>query len=243
MTSADAGEHWVLCNSGTSDVFNGVAYGNGVFVIAGAGPKSGTIFTSADGLNWTPQNSTNLAGLTGIAFGNRIFVAMASSGSRGFYLSRDGVSWVQKPSPITFQTISINFMANRFIATAQNGAVLSSPDGIFWTYRQLPTGYRYRASAASETQAVLVGDNGSIYSADLPSGSDTISLQMFRSKLADPLDLKLTGVPAHLYGIETSTNLIDWSSLTNLTLAATTNVSSLTTSNASNAQFFRGVNP
>jgi hypothetical protein len=109
--------------------------------------------------------------------------------------------------------------------------------------RQLPTGYRYRAAAGSQDQVVVVGDSGSIFSSDVGSQEDVISLGIAGLTNTNLFKLSVSGVAGHLYGIEASTNLVSWTGLTNVTLNATSNVASLTLSNAASAFFLRGVNP
>jgi hypothetical protein len=65
-----------------------VAYGNGTFVAVG---EKGTILSSIDGVNWSPQISGITDWLRGIAFANGYFVAVGDAGT--ILTSPDGMNW------------------------------------------------------------------------------------------------------------------------------------------------------
>lgn len=84
--SNDSGQRWQessnLGQPWTTKDLNAVAYGDGLFVIAGSGP---TILVSADaGITWRPITlgwDTPVTNLPGVAFGHGYFVAVAENGA------------------------------------------------------------------------------------------------------------------------------------------------------------------
>lgn len=95
ITSSD-GIHWKRQNSGRTDRFNSVAYGNGWYVAVGSGAsfgnKYGIIINSTDGIAWSVSKSTDKA-CESIIYGEDQFVVL-----NGGYLlsSKDGEKWMQK---------------------------------------------------------------------------------------------------------------------------------------------------
>jgi len=77
LTSPD-GTTWTARTSGTSNILNGVTYGNGTFVAVG---DNGTILTSPDGASWTPRTSGTSNWLFGVTYGNNTFVAVGDRGA------------------------------------------------------------------------------------------------------------------------------------------------------------------
>jgi hypothetical protein len=86
VTSTD-GSNWVLdqwrihgVEYGGSDFVNGIAFGNGQFVVVGGGwDAAPNILTSTDGVNWVPrQLSAPFPILYGIGYGNGRFVAVGN---------------------------------------------------------------------------------------------------------------------------------------------------------------------
>ncbi len=74
-----AGASWVDSTSESSieHLFNGVSYGNGIFVSVGG---EGKIYTSSDGSSWSSQDIVSdlsgMEGLNGGSYGNGTFVAV-----------------------------------------------------------------------------------------------------------------------------------------------------------------------
>jgi len=73
-----AGTTWTQRTSGTGNELEGVAYGNGRFVVVGEG---GTILTSPDGVNWAAQASGTGNNLEAVTYANGRFVAVGWFGT------------------------------------------------------------------------------------------------------------------------------------------------------------------
>jgi hypothetical protein len=124
----------------TGNNLSSVAYGNGLFAAVG---DSGTIVTSADGLNWTLRQWGGDFNLCGIIFGNGRFVVVGElapsrrlgPGPGTILTSTNGVSWFQQ-SPGTNGTYpsSITFGNGRFVAVGP-GTIMTSTDGVAWVVR------------------------------------------------------------------------------------------------------------
>ncbi len=106
-----------------STSLNAVAYGSGVYVVAGGG----TLLTSTDGATWTLQ-SMNCAPITDIAYGNNLFVAV---GGGPILTSSDGVHW--NPDSAASGVSNIVYGNGRFV----NG-ISTSTDGMNWMPTQAP---------------------------------------------------------------------------------------------------------
>jgi len=225
VTSGD-GVTWVQPpHSGTQDLA-GIVYGNGQFVAVGSSDSSGSILTSADGTTWIQQQSgTNE--LSGIGYGSGQFIAVGSSyadGSGIILTSADGVSWVQRASGSTNGLESVVYGNGQFVAVAGDfdgrGAIIfTSTDGLNWIRRQSGTPSYLRAITYGNGHFVAVGYHGTI----LQSGS-IITLAVTPNAESSLLKLSLEGPSGLGYAIETSTDLISWRNLTNITTAQDSNV-------------------
>ena len=75
-----------------------------------------------------------------VTYGNGTFVAVASSGSGNRVMtSTDGDSWVSQNSASDSNWQGITYADGQFVAVGSN-AVMTSPDGIQWTSKSVPTG-------------------------------------------------------------------------------------------------------
>lgn len=125
---------WTPVVSNTVNHLFGVSFLNGGFVATGAG---GTLLTSPDGINWTPQvsNVPNTIALRSAAFGltpsGFLHVAVGDAGT--IVTSADGgITWVPvAPAPLAQNLNSVVF-GSRFVAVGQGGKVVYSDDGLSW---------------------------------------------------------------------------------------------------------------
>ena len=80
MTSPD-GITWTIRTSAADNSWNGVTYGNGLFVaVAGTGTGN-RVMTSPDGITWTIRTSAADNWWQGVTYGNGLFVAVAGAGT------------------------------------------------------------------------------------------------------------------------------------------------------------------
>ena len=103
-----------------TNVLNGVAYGNNMFVAVGA---SGTIWTSSDGVNWSASTSGTTSDLNAITYGNCGFMVVGAQGIILF--SPDGANWSAGYSGTPNDLQSVAYGDNEYVAVGNNGAILS----------------------------------------------------------------------------------------------------------------------
>ena len=110
--------------------FNGVAFGNGVFVAVG---QLGTIMVSSDGVGWQIRPSGVRDNLSAVAFGNGMFVAVGENGT--ILISPNGFNWTPGTSVTvnSFYVLSdVTFGAGVFVVTGGD-KIFTSSDGVNWT--------------------------------------------------------------------------------------------------------------
>ena len=98
---------WYSANAGVNtdvpSIMFGIAYGNGIYVIAGG---AGQIARSVDGLNWT-KITISSSDLLDVTFGNGKFVAVEMNGK--IWYSADGITWTKANSPTSYSLNAITF--------------------------------------------------------------------------------------------------------------------------------------
>jgi hypothetical protein len=146
MTSPD-GITWTVRTT-PNGVYNGIAYGNGVFVASNTntGPQNGDdlhkFMTSPDGVNWTRVSLPAYNSWRGLTFGNGIFVAVGVEGTGNRVMtSTDGTNWTLRTSTADNSWYSVVYGNALFVAVSRTGTgnqIMTSPDGITWTSRTTP---------------------------------------------------------------------------------------------------------
>lgn len=123
---------------------------------------NGSIETSPDGLEWSPQTSGTAHTLHSIACAPIGLVAVGDSGT--ILRSPDGVTWSSGVSGTETTLLSLIWTGTQFVAVGDEGAILTSVNGSDWTTRLSGTGSPLRSVAASDERIVAVGDGGLILS-------------------------------------------------------------------------------
>jgi hypothetical protein len=149
---------WVPRSSGTSQDLNGVAYGDGLFVVQGLG---GVIRTSTDGFTWTPRSSGTTDGLATSAYAFDHFVIVGLNGK--ILTSTNGVEWVRRTSGTTALLIGVLAAPDSFVVVGEGGTILQSDPfaplagGRFEEMAYSPlTGFRFTFSEGSIGQPYRV---------------------------------------------------------------------------------------
>ncbi len=139
MTSPD-GSFWTSRTAPNTNIWASITYGNGLFVaIACSG--SNRVMTSPDGITWTARASaveTNM--WRSVTYGNGLFVAVgtgaASERTDKLMTSPDGIIWTARTTPADYYiSNSIAYGNGIFVAVGSNGKVITSSNGINWTFR------------------------------------------------------------------------------------------------------------
>lgn len=117
-------------NIGTN-IYAGIAYGNGLWVIAGYG-GSQSIRTSTDAITWTTRVG-GYAQFEDAAFGNNLWVAVGYGKVR---TSTDAITWATRTSNLgNVQIKSVAYGDGVWVIGAYQGKIASSTDGITWVTR------------------------------------------------------------------------------------------------------------
>jgi hypothetical protein len=126
----------------SSTLANGYTY-LPMAVLGGTIAGNTVIFTSFDGITWTPRTVPNLATRPLIAAaGNSLVVGLPVTGGATGIISPNGIDWTTEAVPQAFWGCSPEYNANLglFAAvgtdlTGTTGAIYTSPDGVVWTSR------------------------------------------------------------------------------------------------------------
>ncbi|MDA1273398.1 MAG: hypothetical protein O2960_05005 [Verrucomicrobia bacterium] len=128
-----------------------IAYGGGLFVAVG----NKRILTSPSGIDWTQRYQNPSVHLSSVAFGNETFVAV---GDLYIGTSRDGVQWNRSHLP-EHPLNDIIFADEEFVAVEENGAILTSNNGVDWTEQSSSTSLPLRGVAFGKGQFVAFGSS------------------------------------------------------------------------------------
>jgi hypothetical protein len=160
------GINWNTRNYGHS--WTSICYGNGLFV-AVCGSNNFIVFTSLDGLNWA-QNSINM-NPNSVCYGNGLYVGVGGQVNAPIAISQDGKTWtnIAGPSPAIITTYNeVCYGNGLFVAVSANGQIITSPNGINWTYITTAPSGQLGSVCYGNGLFVAVGNNAIITS---PNGT------------------------------------------------------------------------
>ncbi|HXP61894.1 MAG TPA: hypothetical protein VN829_15470, partial [Dongiaceae bacterium] len=225
IDSAD-GINWLQRSSGTRSALSAIAYGNGQSIAVG---DAGAIVASVDGTNWSQRPfPTPATALCGIAFGNGRFIISGQTTNVGgiAMTSTDGVRWDRLNSGglngvglglFLLPYCNITFANGQFVAVNGDSDLSTSADALNWTGRNLPG--PVSAVTFGNGHFVAVGPSGTI----LESAS-FVSLALAPNPGTGQLTLSLTGPTGLAYTVQSSSDLISWQTVTNITPVQPTTV-------------------
>ena len=210
-----------------SGSYSAVAYGNGRFVAISTGSTLATA-VSTNGTSWVAGGNLPAGFTTGvsIAYGNGRFVAVASGGRLTAYSIDNGTTWrsygVGLPSSQSWSRIK--YGQGIFVAIATSAAVCAtSPDGINWTSRTLPStsnwsGLAFGSPSSLPIWAVVSATSGTA-AASINTGARTLARMKQSSGVISSIRMIEPG-SAYPKGIVTattaSTNVISINTTENL---------------------------
>ena len=131
----------------------GVAVGPAGIVAVG---DSGAVLTSPDGDAWTVQSSGSGGELTAVAASPSRIVAV-QYGDSTMITSTDGVVWLPGGLAGGSGLWSIVWTGTQFVAAGIDGEILTSPDGLAWTYRASGTPNPLTGVGATASLLLAVG--------------------------------------------------------------------------------------
>ncbi len=112
----------------TNDLAGACEFADQFYLIGG----NGTILSSPDGTNWTPQTSGTTNYLSGLApFTNGLLVASGNEGT--LITSPDGMSWTRRTAGTTNWLYRVKCVNGRLLAMGENGTLLTSTNAANWT--------------------------------------------------------------------------------------------------------------
>jgi photosystem II stability/assembly factor-like uncharacterized protein len=152
-----------------SESYEGVAYGNGTWVVVGAG---GSILTSPDGVTWTPEiNPLAPKSLDDVLFAKGLFVAIGRN-ANVMLTSTDGHAWTPQ-TPNLSSAFEIIHDGTQFVIIAGGGFLYTSPDAIHWEFKaSVPINYDIGGFAFGNGVYVEAGYKRTGQPPDLFSASD-----------------------------------------------------------------------
>jgi hypothetical protein len=152
------GATWSVGNLGVDAVFDGVAYGNGLFVARASSPH--VLATSPNGSSWTDRSSAAPICLHCAAHGAGIFIAAGEDGN--IFVSSNTGNWLRPVSGTPAPLRGMTYGDNRFVAVgygALPGSVLvTSTNGLDWSATSGGLPYGLTAVAYGNGQFVAVAD-------------------------------------------------------------------------------------
>lgn len=115
-----------------------VHHANGLWVAVGSG---GTIVTSADGANWTHQESGTDQYLSGVHHAGAMWLVVGAKGT--IRSLADGQNWTRQPSAMKAQPLDVHYANGLWVVVGEDyqgewppgGILLTSADGHSWQPR------------------------------------------------------------------------------------------------------------
>ena len=159
------------------------------------------IITSPDGVTWTQRTTTLPIFLTRIAWSGSTLVAVGGAGV--VLTSTDGVAWTPRSTGVTLHLWDVIWAGNQFVAVGGNDVgenirgvvggmgtvVLTSPNGLTWTRRAVPTtqplaGIEWNGSLFVATGRAASGVSGQAGNAVVLTSTNAINWTLRDSGLA-----------------------------------------------------------
>lgn len=227
-----------------------VADGKGQFVAVGLTPGHtpyANILTSPDGATWTISYAADQGSfLNAVAYGNGQFVAVGLDENNGMILtSPHSETWTKQYSAAAALEC-IAYGNGQFVALIYDGTVLTSADGLAWTSHSALAsgGYApFSGVAVGNNTFVVVANSGGVMlqSGVLPPARPALgSVALLAGGAAQ---LSLSGLVGQTYSIQASTNLTDWTVVTNLTLCGPSGQFLDPAGSGYRQRFYRAVGP
>lgn len=150
---SDPIDTWVQQTSGSTGYLRCALWANGRFVVV---DYFGAVMNSWDGATWV--NAGNLPDFDKeprLAYGSQVFVAVGKktgAAATQICYSADGRTWSVATFPAGIpQMRDVEYAQGKFVAVGDDGNVLSSVDGITWSYATVATAPAFRVLSHNGT--------------------------------------------------------------------------------------------
>ena len=163
-------EDWTKIDLDVDVILRGVASDDTVTVVVG---DDGTIITSKDNINWTPQVSGTTENLLSVCKGPDKFVAV---GNTGVILTSENTDiWTLTEVGVSMNFFKVKYLKNKYVFLGYNGFIAESEDGTTLTNIQYIANEPLTDVEYFNEKYIVTGMNGTIRtSPDLSEGSWTI---------------------------------------------------------------------
>lgn len=148
IRTSPTGETWTHRTPGNAGGLSALVWTGSEFV--------GASHTSPDGITWRERPSGDPT-WSAVTWTDSLLVGM--SGAR-IYLSRDGIVWKQRNSPVNETFSQVIWNGSMILAVGRNGAIISSPDGGTWTRQVSGTAHYLMSVVWTGKRFVAVGYQG-----------------------------------------------------------------------------------
>jgi hypothetical protein len=156
--------NWITLDSVTNVYLKGIAFGNGLFVAAGAirSTLKPVVLTSSNAVDWNSFSLPSIS-LEHVSFDGSRFII---TGDQTAYISADGISWTSNRVINTVFSLQGSAGGNgQLICVGGGGTIAASTNGIEWT-NLIPNNELFRGVAFKEPALVVVGNSGISTSTD-----------------------------------------------------------------------------
>jgi len=230
--SSSDGTNWLRRAIGLNDVTNfpgmrGIAWGAGRFVAVSEGAAPGAsfdtpltstnrIYTSTDGQAYTAVDLTGLApdlqgeGLTGIVWANGRFLAIGNAGR--ILSSTNGLDWQTVRISDGHPWNRIRYLDGTWSVVGNAGWVGLSTDGQHWTGKTSGTEADLTDITRQNGEYLMVGSHATVL-VSLPVTRPVILLASLLKLPGAGLQFTVNGQPGKILDIQSSADLVNWTSL------------------------------
>jgi hypothetical protein len=215
----------------------GVAYGNGLFVLVGGyftNNARSVLFVSTNGMDWIDRSINTGVILRGVIFANGYFLIVGNDGQTLY--STNAFYWSSQSTAPYRNLRHATFGAGRFVAVGNEGTILSSRTIGAWSQHASLLSQNLHDVAYGQGRFVAVGNAGTIVQGDaaLPSFAAP-------GVAGGAFQFMLSGGIEESYTVQRSDNFLSW---TNTAIFTNNGVSGSFSDSPSPARrFYRAVNP
>jgi hypothetical protein len=214
IRSSPDGVTWTPRNTGSTNQWGASAYGNGTYAVVGYRSSQITRSGASPNLqNWDVRDTGSIFYLSGVAFGDGKFVAVGYGGQ--VQTSTNGVNWSGVIDASNEWLYYVTCSNNTFMAVGED-IILSSTNGVDWTNRYYQNEVFHSVAYGNDTW-VAVGNHSTIVQSDPPGAEPAAIVMSDPVRAGNQFSFKFNGEVGQSYNVQSTTNFINWSFVTNIT--------------------------